>query len=51
MKKLENAVASHYGRAGLLEAILAGLKTLGLIWTISSPLIWHQLTSSTQPAG
>ena len=29
MKKLENAVASHYGRAGLLEAILAGLKTLG----------------------
>ncbi len=29
MKKLENAVANHYGKAGLLEAILAGLETLG----------------------
>ena len=29
MEKLENAVANHYGRAGLLEAILAGLETLG----------------------
>ena len=29
MKELENAVASHYGRAGLLEAILAGLETVG----------------------
>ena len=29
MKKLENAVASHYGKAGLLEAILAGLKRAG----------------------
>ena len=29
MKELENAVADHYGRAGLLEAILAGLETVG----------------------
>ena len=29
MKELENAVSSHYGKAGLLDAILAGLKRAG----------------------